>query len=118
MAPVQDPNPLMPTSRTNENGFEEYGCIPSYTQLLLVLNLTCLNPIINLYYCANKLFLSFICRALARGRTYLMILGTLETTHILLAGQISFIHTEINKQDLMCSTKLCTYSEIQMLCVS
>ncbi|KAM0855342.1 hypothetical protein ACQ4PT_049835 [Festuca glaucescens] len=35
MAPLQDPIPLMPTSRTNENGFEEYGCIPSYTQLLL-----------------------------------------------------------------------------------
>jgi hypothetical protein len=69
MTPLQDLIPLMPTSRTNENGFEEYGCIPSYTQLLLVFNLTCLNLIINLYNCANQLFLSFIRRALARGIT-------------------------------------------------
>uniref|UniRef100_A0ACD5TMQ1 Uncharacterized protein n=1 Tax=Avena sativa TaxID=4498 RepID=A0ACD5TMQ1_AVESA len=35
MAALQDQIPVEPTTRTTENGFEEYGWIPSYTQLLM-----------------------------------------------------------------------------------
>ena len=38
MAAPQDQIPLEPITRTNEKEFQEFGCIPSYTQLLMVFN--------------------------------------------------------------------------------
>jgi hypothetical protein len=57
MAASQDQISLEPNTRTNENGFEEYGWIPSYTQLLMVFNSTCRNQSVNLYVLINSLSL-------------------------------------------------------------
>ena len=95
MAVAQDQMHPEQTTRT-ENGFQEYEWIHSYTQLLTVFCVTCLNHIVKQHesYFCNQFFLRLICRVLAWGRAHLMILGTLGTIEILLGYNNSLYQTE------------------------